>query len=113
LAIHKNTSGVFAIKKVKKQTIIANELVEQFALEVKLQTYLTHPFIVKIYGILDDEEHIYLIMEYLPQGTLFNYFKNSKNRKLTESDAAEKVRYLAESIKYLQDRGIAHRDIKP
>jgi serine/threonine protein kinase len=42
---------------------------------------------------------------------LFNYLK--KNKKLTEFDTAEKVKYLAESIKYLQDRGIAHRDIKP
>ena len=42
---------------------------------------------------------------------MFNYLK--KNKKLTEFDTAEKVKYLAESIKYLQDRGIAHRDIKP
>lgn len=47
----------------------------------------------------------------MEQGTLFNYLKKAK--RLTEQDTAEKIRYLAESIKYLQDRGVAHRDIKP
>jgi serine/threonine protein kinase len=47
----------------------------------------------------------------MEQGTLFNYLK--KFKKLSEQDTAEKIRYLAESIKYLQDRDIAHRDIKP
>ncbi len=88
-------------------------MVNQFILEVKLQLYLTHPFILKIYGVFDDDQHIYLIMEYLQQGCLFNYLKNSKNKKLTENDTAYKIKYLAESIKYLQEQSIAHRDIKP
>jgi serine/threonine protein kinase len=111
MAFHKASGAVFAIKKVKKEIIKANKLIDQFILEVKLQSYLTHPFILKIYGIFDDETYIYLVLEFMEQGTLFNYLK--KFKKLSEQDTAEKIRYLAESIQYLQDRGIAHRDIKP
>jgi len=88
-----------------------NKLIDQFILEVKLQAFLNHKFILKIFGLFDDETHIYIISELLEQGSLFNYLK--KHKKLPEIDVAEKIKYLADSISYLQERGIAHRDIKP
>jgi serine/threonine protein kinase len=54
IAFHKHTGAIFAIKKVKKEVIKANKLIDQFILEVKLQSFLVHPFILKIYGIFHD-----------------------------------------------------------
>jgi aurora kinase len=39
-------------------------MVDQFITEVKIQTFLDHPNIVKLFGIFDDEKKIYLILEY-------------------------------------------------
>lgn len=86
MAFHKASGAIFAIKKVKKEIIKANKMIDQFILEVKLQSYLTHPFILKIYGIFDDETYIYLVLEFMEQGTLFDYLK--KFKKLSEQDTA-------------------------
>ena len=43
--------------------------------EVKIQMYLNHPNIVKLYGFFCDEENIYLIMEYCSEGHLFKFIR--------------------------------------
>ncbi len=35
---------------------------EQFLMEIKMQFYLNHPNILKLYGVMKDEEHVYLIL---------------------------------------------------
>jgi len=40
LAFHKNTGAVFALKKVSKMTIKNNLMIDQFLLEIKIQSYL-------------------------------------------------------------------------
>lgn len=62
VAFHKKTGAIFAIKKVKKEVIKLNKLIDQFILEVKLQSFFDHPFILKIYAIFDDEIYIYLVL---------------------------------------------------
>lgn len=58
-----------------------NMMVDQFTLEVKLQTYLKHENILQIYGVFDDVENVYLILEYMEEGTLYSELK--KKKKLT------------------------------
>lgn len=71
-------------------------LIDQFVLELKIQSCLVHPYILKIYGCFDDKTHIYLVLEFMEQGTLYNYLK--KHKKLPEIDASSKVKYVAEAI---------------
>jgi serine/threonine protein kinase len=65
MAIHKITGLLVAIKKVKKAVIKAHKLENQFTMEVKMQLFLDHPNILKLYGYFDDSEHIYLILEFM------------------------------------------------
>lgn len=43
--------------------------------EVEVLTSIDHPNIVKIYEFFEDESHIYIVMEYLEGGELFNKIK--------------------------------------
>ena len=110
-AVHKETNWLVALKKITKKSITSNYMIDQFLMEVKIQTFCNHENILKLYGCFDDKEHIYLVLEYMEEGTLFGVLK--KNKTLNEEQAAEKLRQVAEAVNYLHDIGIAHRDIKP
>lgn len=62
VATHKLTGGLFALKKISKSIIKENFMIEQFILEVKIQSFIENPFIVKIYATFDDKENIYLLL---------------------------------------------------
>jgi aurora kinase len=43
-----------AMKVIQKQKVLETEMLTQFIRELKIQTYLNHPNIVKIFGFFDD-----------------------------------------------------------
>lgn len=110
-AIHKPTKWLYAIKKIPKQMIKSHFMEDQFILELKLQTFLYHENILSLYTHFDDKTSIYLVLEYMEDGTLFSHLK--KNRTLPEAEVAIKIKQIASAVKYLHDNKIAHRDIKP
>lgn len=92
--------------------IKSSKLENQFALEVKIQMYLCHPNIVKLFGIVNEKEHIYLILEHMEGGSLYEHLKN-KGKLLTEKQVAYIIKEMVSAIRCLHDLSIAHRDIKP
>lgn len=57
-------------------------MVDQFILEVKLQAFLNHQNILSLITTFDDTENVYILLEYMEQGTLFLHLK--KNTILDE-----------------------------
>ena len=85
-------------------------MVDQLALEIRLQSCLQHRNILGMYGFFDDKTHFYIVLEYMEGGTLYQKLKKGK---FNEKDAAFVVRQITEAIEHLHDMGIAHRDLKP
>lgn len=73
MARHVETNAIFALKKVEKRKIKEYKMIDQFAKEIRLQAALDHPKIVKLYGFFEEGDLIYLILEYVGGGTLFEY----------------------------------------
>ena len=73
-----------AIKKIPKEKV--KYMLEQFINEIKIQMFLDHQNLVKLYGFFDDATHFFIIMEYMEGGNLFNLIK--KNKKISEAEAA-------------------------
>ncbi len=61
-------------------------MIDQFLLEVKIQSFCEHENILKIYGLFDDKDFIYLVLEYMEEGTLFKHLKKAKT--FTEQQTA-------------------------
>ena len=81
--------------------------------EVKILTKLDHPNIVKYYETYDDEKYIYLVMEYIGGGELFEKIAEQKNQTFTENVAREYLQKLIGACHHMHAQGIVHRDIKP
>lgn len=77
-AIHKKTNFLVALKKISKTSIKSNYLIDQFLLEIKIQSHCEHQNILTLYGHFDDREYIYLVLEYMEEGTLFKLLKKKK-----------------------------------
>lgn len=52
---HIKNNSVFAMKQIKKQAIIKNKMQEQLLMEIKMQFYMNHPNILKLYGVFNDK----------------------------------------------------------
>lgn len=62
-AVHKKTGFLVGIKEIKKESL--KNMLDQFIQELKIQTFIDHPNIVKLYGYFCTKENFYLILEYM------------------------------------------------
>ncbi len=111
LGIHKLTGRKVAIKIINKQGITEQEM-QLTKTEIEILKIGQHPNIITLYDVIENEEKIYIIMEYCAGSDLFAYIEQ-RNFKLPEKRAAEIIRKLSSAVYYLHSFGIIHRDVKP
>jgi calcium/calmodulin-dependent protein kinase I len=83
----------------------------QLQSEIDILSQLDHPNVLKIYEIFDEDDFIYLVLELLKGGELFDRIVEKEN--YSEREAAETVRPIVDAIRYCHNLGIIHRDLKP
>jgi serine/threonine protein kinase len=72
---------------------------------------LRHPNVVQLHEVMQTANHIYLVLEVVTGGELFD--KIVSVRKFDEATARKYFQQLIAGVQYCHDQGIAHRDIKP
>lgn len=65
---------------------------------------------LKLYEIFEDESYIYLILELMTGGELFDRVVDKEH--YSEKEAADTIRPVVDAIKYCHSLGIVHRDLK-
>ncbi len=101
-----------AVKIIRSDAFPVNvldEILKRFEREAKSLAKLSHPNIVKVHDYGEHEGSPYLVMEYLPGGTL----KKLLGRPIPWQDAVRLILPVARGVAYAHKRGILHRDIKP
>uniref|UniRef100_A0A251UI81 non-specific serine/threonine protein kinase n=1 Tax=Helianthus annuus TaxID=4232 RepID=A0A251UI81_HELAN len=73
---------------------------------------LNHKNIVKYLGSLQTETHLYIILEYVENGSLANIIKPENFGPFPESLVAVYIAQVLEGLVYLHEQGVIHRDIK-
>ena len=79
LAREKSTNIIVAIKVLDKATIRHLKAQKQIIREIKNHSYLNHKNIIQLYGVFHDDEKVYMILEYAPNGELYKELKSSVN----------------------------------
>jgi eukaryotic-like serine/threonine-protein kinase len=120
------TSTVFLARDAFNDREVAVKLVSQIALkdenrgqlmhrlfltEASLAGKLIHPHIVEIYDAVADEDNAYIVMEYVPGGTLQRFTR--ADNLLALGDVIEVVYKCARALDFASQLGVIHRDIKP
>ena len=99
-----------AIKRIRGEAGSSKAAVARFLTEAKSVAALNHHNIVQIHDYGRDEEGPFLIMEYVPGGTLLD---RCKQGPIELEEAVELACQLCDGLGRAHDAGIIHRDIKP
>lgn len=79
--------------------------------EIHIMRHIQHPNIVDFYSVYMDEKNIYLVLEYLEGGELYEHIMEKE--VYTEMEAREALLPIIDAVRYLHQSGIVHRDLKP
>ncbi|KAF4358177.1 hypothetical protein F8388_009460 [Cannabis sativa] len=107
----KTTGHVYAMKKLKKSEMLRRGQVEHVKAERNLLAEVDSIYIVKLYCSFQDDEYLYLIMEYLPGGDMMTLLMRKDT--LTEDEARFYIAETILAIESIHKHNYIHRDIKP
>jgi serine/threonine protein kinase len=84
----------------------------RFRREVPLMQRLEHPHILPVLGYGEAVDLVYMVLPFMPGGTLATYLANFPHG-LPLSEAADLLEQMAEAVDYAHQHGVIHRDLKP
>ena len=100
-----------AIKVLKEEFASDENFVSKFKMEAQAAARLSHPNIVNVYDVVDEENLHYIVMELIEGITLKSYIE--KKKLLDSKEAIGIAIQVAQGIAAAHEQHIIHRDIKP
>lgn len=105
-----------ALKVLIPEIAAKQEFRQRFLQEARAAAALDHPNIVRIFAFdVDEEGRYYLVMEYVPGGSLRGYTEglNAQNKRIDITEALRLIQQVAVALDYAHTQGMVHRDVKP
>ncbi len=115
-------AAVYRARHVKLQTEVALKVIEpgyardpetrrRFIQEAQTASALEHPHIIRIFDLAEDQEQVFIAMEYLSGGNLQEWL-NSRP-PLPWRELMRILGQVAGALDYAHAQGVLHRDVKP
>ncbi|CAJ1366097.1 unnamed protein product [Effrenium voratum] len=105
-------TGRLSRKRVlAKHSFLAPKRQRSIRVEAELMQRLDHPNIVKLLRLMEDEERLCLVIEYVPGGDMLQDIL--RQGRFQESHGQRLLRQLASAMSFVHSRNIVHRDLKP
>mmetsp|Transcript_25481 Transcript_25481/g.64196 ORF Transcript_25481/g.64196 Transcript_25481/m.64196 type:complete len:365 (+) Transcript_25481:672-1766(+) len=111
LAEHSLTGEKVAIKIVNKLKMETMNMHEKVRREITILQLLHHPHVIRLYELLDTPSDLFMVMEYVPGGELFDHIVHKL--RLRESEGRRFFQQIISGIEYCHLNNIVHRDLKP
>lgn len=111
LAHHVITGQKVAVKILNKGKIKHMDMAEKVRREINILKMCTHPHIIRLYEVIDTPTDIFVIMEFVSGGELFDYIVS--RGRLPPDEARHFFHQIISGIEYCHYHKIVHRDLKP
>eukprot|EP00026_Physarum_polycephalum_P004108 Phypoly_transcript_04125.p1 GENE.Phypoly_transcript_04125~~Phypoly_transcript_04125.p1 ORF type:complete len:523 (+),score=67.31 Phypoly_transcript_04125:600-2168(+) len=111
VAEHIYTSNKVAIKILNRRKIKNLRMDEKIRREIQNLKLFRHPHIIKLYEVIEAPTDIFMVMEYVPGGELFDYIV--QNGKLSEDEGRRLFQQIISGVEYCHSHKVVHRDLKP
>jgi calcium/calmodulin-dependent protein kinase I len=109
-AYNLSTKEKVAIKVIQKAGVDSEEM-DNLHTEISILSELDHPNIVKLYEAFETDEKLFLVMELMQGGELFD--RIVENECFTEDEAKQVMMPIIDAVEYCHSHDIIHRDLKP
>ncbi|CAG9326269.1 CIPK3 [Blepharisma stoltei] len=110
MGVHIESGEKFAIKILDKARIKQENLIENLRQEIHIMKHIRHPNIVKLYEVLSSHSKIYLVLELVTGGELFDKIKECG--PLPETQVRNYFQQIISAVAFCECQHIAHRDLK-
>nr|CAX73676.1 SNF1A/AMP-activated protein kinase [Schistosoma japonicum] len=111
VGIHKSTGVQVAVKIVNRDKIKALDVAGKLRREILNLWLFRHPHIIKLYQVISTPTDIFMIMEYVSGGELFDFIV--KSGRLSEKEARKFFQQIISGVAYCHRHKVVHRDLKP
>ena len=111
VAEHILTGHKVAVKILNRKKIKAIDMEEKVRREIKILRLFMHPHIIRLYEVLETPHDIYVVMEYVKAGELFDYIV--EKGRLGENEARHFFQQIVSGVEYCHRNMVVHRDLKP
>ncbi|CAJ0921211.1 unnamed protein product, partial [Mesorhabditis belari] len=111
VGIHEVTGYKVAVKILNRQKIKTLDVVGKIRREIQNLSLFRHPHIIRLYQVISTPTDIFMIMEYVSGGELFDYIV--KNGRLKTPEARRFFQQIISGVDYCHRHMVVHRDLKP
>ena len=109
LALHIGSGRLVAVKIFAKKNLKNERRIRKIRNEINILSKLRNPFINQILDTFETDKHVFIVMEYIC-ADLLSFIR--KREQLSENISKIIFKQIIEGLKYINKKGIVHRDIK-
>uniref|UniRef100_A0A6G1S7T7 non-specific serine/threonine protein kinase n=1 Tax=Aceria tosichella TaxID=561515 RepID=A0A6G1S7T7_9ACAR len=110
LGIHCVSGQKVAIKIINRSKL-SESVLQKVEREIAIMKLIEHPHVLGLYDVYENKKFLYLILEHVSGGELFDYLV-SKGR-LSIKEARKFFRQIISALDFCHCHSICHRDLKP
>lgn len=107
---HCITGRKVAIKIVNKEKL-SESVLQKVEREIAIMKLIEHPHVLHLYDVYENKKYLYLLLEHVSGGELFDYLV--RKGRLMSKEARKFFRQIISALDFCHAHNICHRDLKP